>query len=492
MIRDLKTLKKFFREKVNTPIFGVGVYAFNRLGPEDFIPQYQLLALYDSLDTRLIEKDVPVFSLEREMGEKIRWQVRRNSTSVINHPRIKQHLTKYSFPLLLPYKSSSEMVLTCQKNDWQLAANPPNLGKQSIDNKVKFRRILEEIGVLYPPGGIVAFGDLDFDSLAKKYNLPLVIQYPLSGGGKGTFFIKTAKDLREARKSLITLTKGEISDSQEIVVSQFVRGPSPSVTGCVTRGGILSTSPQHQVLSMPELYSRSGAGLFCGHDWSFSHFSPRVCQQVYKATEKVGQYLRKIGYKGIFGLDFIMDEQTEKIYVVECNPRLLGSFPTLTMAQIRNGEPPILAFHILEFLSADCQVDIKTINQQMRRQRKGTQMLLHNLVDDWVQVHSRVRPGVYRLNSSDQGMVFVRDGYKLSHLKGEEEFLITEGILDKGTYFAPSRRIGRVLTLAPVLADYQHLNSWAKRIVACTTQEFDLRSVRLRQLRKLLNPRLRG
>jgi len=61
MIKDLKTLRKFFRERVNTPIFGVGVYAFNRLGPEDFIPQYQLLALYDSLDTRLIEKDVLFF-----------------------------------------------------------------------------------------------------------------------------------------------------------------------------------------------------------------------------------------------------------------------------------------------------------------------------------------------------------------------------------------------------------------------------------------------
>ena len=491
MIKDLKTLKRFFREKVNTPIFGVGVYAFNRLGPEDFIPRYQLLALYDSLETRLIEKDIPVFSLEREIGAKIRWQVRRNSTSVISHSRTKQYLLKYSSPLLLPYKSSLEMVSTCQKNDWQLAVNPPDLGKKSLDNKVKFQRILEEIGVLCPPGEIVVFGQLDFDSLAKKYNLPFVIQYPLSGGGKGTFFIKTGEDLREARKSLIGLTKGEIGNGQEVIVSQFIKGPSPSVTGCVTRWGILSTSPQHQVLSIPELYNRSGAGLFCGHDWSFSRFSPRICRQVYEITEKVGRYLQKIGYKGIFGLDFIMDEQTEKIYVVECNPRLLGSFPTLTMAQVRNGEPPILAFHILEFLNADYQVDVKEINRQMRRQRKGTHMLLHNLVDGWVESHGQIRPGVYRLNSN-QEMVFVRDGYKLNHLEREEEFLITEGILDKGAYFAPSRRIGRILTLAPILADYQHLNSWAKRIIACSARGLDLQPVSLWQLRKLFNPRLRN
>jgi len=491
MIKDLKTLKEFFKEKVKTPIFGVGVYAFNRLGPEDFISQYQLLALYDSLDTRLIEKDIPVFCLEREIGEKVRWQVKRNSTSVIDHPRTEQHLMKYSSPLFLPYESSSEMVLACQKNGWQLAANPPDIGKQSINNKVKFRRILEKIGVPCPPGEIVAFGDLGFDSLAKKYNLPFVVQYPLSGGGKGTFFIKTAEDLRKARKSLVALTEGEISDGQEMVVSQFIKGPSPSITGCVTHWGILSTSPQYQVLSMPELYNRSGAGLFCGHDWSFSRFSPHVCRQAYEITEKVGRYLQKIGYKGIFGLDFIMDEQIEKIYVVECNPRLLGSFPTLTMAQIRNGEPPILAFHILEFLNVDYQMDVKAINRQMRVQRKGAQMLLHNLTNNWVQIHSRVKPGVYRLDSN-QEMVFVRDGYKLSHLEKEEEFLITEGILDKGAYFVPSKRTGRILTLAPVLGDYRHLNSWAKKIVACANQGFDLRLVRLWQLRKLFNPRLRN
>ncbi|PIS15404.1 hypothetical protein COT63_00130 [Candidatus Shapirobacteria bacterium CG09_land_8_20_14_0_10_38_17] len=490
MIKDLKTLRKFFREKVNTPIFGVGVYAFNRLGPEDFIPQYQLLALYDSLDTCLIEKDIPVFSLEREMGEKIRWQVKRNSTSVIGHFKVKQYLAKHSFPLLLPYKSSSEMILTCQKNDWQLAANPPDLDKKSIDNKVKFRRILEVIGAPCPPGEIAFLGQLDFDSLAQKYNLPFVIQYPLSGGGKGTFFIKTAKDLRKARESLIALTKGEIDDNQEMIVSQFIKGPSPSVTGCVTRQGILSTSPQYQVLSMPELNNRSGAGLFCGHDWSFSHFSPYVCRQVYEITEMVGQYLQKIGYKGIFGLDFIMDERTEKVYVVECNPRLLGSFPTLTMAQISNGEPPILAFHILEFLNANYQIDTKAINQQMRMQRKGAQMLLHNLVNNQVQVSKKMRPGIYRLNN-DQEMIFIRDGYKLSHLKKEKEFLITEGILDKGAYFTPSGRIGRILTLTPVLADYQHLNSWAKKIVVRTTQGLGLRPVHFWRLKRLFNPRLR-
>jgi len=50
VIKDLTTLKKFFQEKVNFPIFGTGVYAFHRLGPDDFLPDYRILALRRSLE----------------------------------------------------------------------------------------------------------------------------------------------------------------------------------------------------------------------------------------------------------------------------------------------------------------------------------------------------------------------------------------------------------------------------------------------------------
>jgi len=325
-----------------------------------------------------------------------------------------------------------------------------------------------------PPGEIISFGKLNFYELRDKYGLPFVVQYPLSGGGKGTFFINNSRELKAAKSSLIALTKGRISDNQEMVVSRFVRGPSPSVTGCVTRWGIFSTSPQHQVLSMKELYRRpAGGGLFCGHDWSFSRFSPSVYRQAKKAVEKTGQYLRGIGYRGIFGLDFIMDEKTKKLYVVECNPRLLGSFPVLTMAQIRNGEPPILAFHILEFLGAEAFIDVRAVNKRMAAEKRGAQMLLHNLEGADAQITACVEPGVYRIE--EKKLRYLRPGYKLGHLRNEEEFIITGGVLPSGEWVGANRRLCRVLTLAPVLSSYRDLNSWAKRIVRLVYQAFALK-----------------
>ena len=58
MITDLPSLKQYFRDKVQAPIFGVGVYAFDRLGLEDIVENYRLLALRYSKDTKLIAKDI--------------------------------------------------------------------------------------------------------------------------------------------------------------------------------------------------------------------------------------------------------------------------------------------------------------------------------------------------------------------------------------------------------------------------------------------------
>ncbi len=62
IVKNLQTLKELFQQ-IKTPIFGVGVYAFHRLGLEDIVSKYRILALRYSLDTKLIEENIRVFSL---------------------------------------------------------------------------------------------------------------------------------------------------------------------------------------------------------------------------------------------------------------------------------------------------------------------------------------------------------------------------------------------------------------------------------------------
>lgn len=483
MIKDLKTLREFFQEKVTTPIFGVGVYAFNRLGPEEFIDNYRLLCLRYSLDTTLIEKDLEVFSLEKGMGI-YHLDVPRNSTSVLAHERTKAYLKRFKNPLIIPYKPSTKMLRRAEENDWRVAANPMRFGKKLFEDKIKFRRLLERLGVAVPEGEIRGVRDLNFEEFKKRYGLPFFVQHPKSGGGKGNFLISEWRDFVRMLKDLKEME--EKRGGGEVLVARFIRGSSPSLTGCVTKYGILSTSLQDQILDADCLFNKPGRlGLFCGHDWTKAKYGSRLERQADEIVEKVGQHFKKLGYKGIFGLDFVLDERRNKLYVVECNPRLLGSFPTITMAQIRNGEPPILGFHLLEFLGIDYELDVEAVKAAMRVRRLGAQMLLHNLEQAWAETTKQIRPGVYRLRRGK--LKYLRRGYKLSHLRKKYEFLITEGVPVKGSFFSPNRRLVRILCLRGVLKEGKELTPWARKVAKIVYNSFGMRKIRFSWLKRLLN-----
>jgi len=489
IINNYQTLKEFFQQ-VKTPIFGIGVYAFNRLGLEDIV-QYHILALRYSLDTKLIEKDVKTLSLEKGMGTK---HIRkpRNATTIVRHPKTKEHLDKFKNPALLVYKPSTKMERTCQKNNWRLLANPTSFGKDLFENKIKFRKILQEIGLAVPPGKIALLDNLHYGHLMNKYGLPFVIQHPTKGGGKGTFFINNQDDFDRAFEKL--KQKWDPEDERklipptQVIVAKFIQGYSPSATACVTKHGIISTNLQHQVLDIPQLFNpEKGSGLFCGHDWTGSQFDEAVNQQAYEMADKIGQYFQEHDYKGIFGLDFVLDEKDKQLYVIESNPRLVGSYPTLNMSQILNNEPPILAFHVLEFLDIDYQIDLEEINRQIRQKKTGSQMILHNLTGRWTKSHRQVKAGIYKLRKNK--LKYLRPGYDLKHLRNNEEFLLADGVLARKSHFSPNRRLCRILALNHVLDNsYKQLTPWAKQVAETVYQAFGLKPVRFVKIRKMLNP----
>jgi len=494
VIKDLKTLKELFKE-IKTPIFGVGVYAFDRLGLEKIVSNYKILVLRYSLDTKLIEKDIEILSLERNMGTKHIKQSRNATTLIARSEKIKKYLEKFKTPALYVHKASTKMEQACEENNWRLLSNPTGFGKKLLENKINFRRLLEDIDIAVPPGKITSLEKLHYGHLINKYGLPFIIQHPTKGGGKGTFLIDNQESFQETINRLNRTTDDVDNEGKtivpptEVIVTKFIQGTSPSITGCVTKDGILSTNLQHQVLDIPELYNpEKGFGLFCGHDWTSSNFDEKVSKQAYKYVQRIGKHFKKIGYKGIFGLDFVLSEKTKKLYVIECNPRMLGSYPVINMAQMLNNEPPILAFHILAFLEADYQIDIKAINKLMRQKKIGSQMILHNLTTHWAKNRKELKAGIYKIK--DNKLKYLREGYDLKHLKNKEEFLLADGVPFKKSHFSPNRRLCRILTLNSVLDEnnYKELNPWAKNVAETVYKAFVVKPVKLIKAKKFISP----
>ncbi|MFA6437437.1 MAG: ATP-grasp domain-containing protein [Candidatus Paceibacterota bacterium] len=485
---NTEIIKKIFGElKEDYAFFGLGVNAFNRLGPEHFISNYQILSLRNPLENELIKRDINVFSLEKESNSHI--DAPRNSNTVIKSKAINRFLKQFKNKKLvfLVYKPFLGMEKIAKKNGWILCANPYKFGKQLFENKIIFRKILESLNLPVPPGEIVENPKIilkNFENFQKKYDLPIVIQHPARGGGRGTFFIKNKREFEQ----ILPLLEGET------LVLKYISGSSPSITGCVTPWGIAHTSPQLQILDQEECYNlktKEGNGLWCGHDWSCSNFKKETLESIYISVKKVGQYLSEKKYKGIFGLDFIQDRITGKVYVGECNPRLLGSFPTLTMVQILNNEVPILAFHILSFLKLKPEQDnvmrhifMDSVNSMLAK-KCGAQLVLHNKEGQWAKTTKKILPGVYKIQKDK--LIYIREGYSMNHIKKNGEFLLSDGLRKSGAPLSPNRRIMRFITKESVLKDENKLSDWAKKAGRLSYESLDIKPVKFFKLKRFFN-----
>ena len=78
-------------------------------------------------------------------------------------------------------------------------------------------------------------------------------------------------------------------------------------------------------------------------------------EKISALAELTGNALQKIGYRGIAGIDFLVDEKKNNIFLLELNPRLLSNLGFVTKKQAAIGEIPLLTIHLLEMLGENLQ-----------------------------------------------------------------------------------------------------------------------------------------
>ncbi|MFH1509242.1 MAG: ATP-grasp domain-containing protein [bacterium] len=491
MITDFASAKKYAEENIKHSVVGIGVNAYNRVGLERILPHYSLACLVETPDNRTISHDVNIVTAYKNQDYLL--PVRFNSTSVLKNKKVQRYIAAQKNPAIFFYTVTHILEELVQEHNWPMIANPKKFGKEIYENKVFFRKLLKTKGLPVIPGETNSVKNINFSDLQKKYQR-FVVQIPDLGGGKGTFFINNEKDWQYFLDSSHTRKHGD----GELVITKFITGPSPSMTGVVTKHGVVSSRLVQQMLSAPECVSENkGSGTFFGHDFAASDFFSELNNQAIKILKTVGEEMKKDGFKGIFGIDFLIDKDERKVYPVECNPRLLGSFPAYTMAQEINNEVPFVLLQVLEFLNYDYEIAVEEISAQARSILPGAHFIIHNLEDTRVKATGQIKPGVYNLKSGQ--LNWLREGYHMIHIKNDDEFIITGGLPETGSIILSFARMARVLTKKAVLIGDSNstLNSWGKEIVSAirndlpvrpltTLEELDPRSLWGKWARKIL------
>lgn len=407
-IKTLSDLKQFLTAAKFNDLFFAVTFPKDGLGLEDIFP-YKIVSFDDHPIRELIKTDT--FALLASTTE----QPKRRSTSVLlKHPQTRKFIDTYHQyePNILTYKPSPSLESICQKNNWRLLANPAKLNRE-FEHKIKFAQYLTDLNLPQPDYEIKKLNDIEYDYFADHFGPKFFLQFPRGFAGSTTFLIKNATDLSSVKVKFL---------NYPAKISRQIVGPTYSLNACIVHptvnpNNIIIQRPFYQITDIPELNPSPGGT--CGNIYSTDLQVIADLKQLFDDARKFGQLLSQHGYRGIFGLDFVIDAATGQHYFIECNPRLTASIPMITKLQVQNNEVPLLALHLMEFLDLDYQLADSAIAPINQNPTIGSQIIFRNITPEPQATPITLKSGIYQVNSQKSlvpSKVKVKSIYKIKDL----------------------------------------------------------------------------
>jgi hypothetical protein len=131
-------------------------------------------------------------------------------------------------------------------------------------------------------------------------------------------------------------------------VSPFLEDVLPiNLGGTVWRDAVTVHYPSIQLIGIPGCGQRPFG--YCGNDFGLSRtLEPSLLDQMEESTKKIGSWLGSHGYRGTFGVDFLVHEGVPLF--TEVNPRFQGSTHLSCRISVEQGEPCLMLEHLASTL----------------------------------------------------------------------------------------------------------------------------------------------
>ncbi|EKE11579.1 MAG: biotin carboxylase-like protein [uncultured bacterium] len=471
VIKDLESLKAYCK-KIKNPIIGVGARTYNlTIGIHNIFNHFEILACKGGAkETHLIENKFKVTYLDNLKKDELK-NLDNHKTYCANKPQdlfknkaiLKYFASFKSKPIFLFFKTSPEIEKVLKEKRY-ISVNSDLRMHNKYENKINFQNLIDYLKIPSPEHATINANELDYNRITSLVGKKFVIQKPESELGSGTFFILEEKDFSTTIKK--PAIQDAIRKNIDLKITRFInRDCAPSITVLVSRFGVLYTGLQKQIIDAEEVTEKSRrSGVYCGHDWTSSRFDPKIQKQACEIAEKIGRYFQeKENFRGIFGIDFVLEKETNNLYPIEANVRLLGSFPLISMIQENAGQPIIQALQILEKLNRnDYELDIKSLNNLMAQNKPGAHLNIHSKNKKTSYVSGNIRPGIYKVDIANQKVTYSREGVFFSDLNEKNEILLTYGVPHKNRVFELHKCMCKLITRGSFLNNNDKLNKFAK------------------------------
>jgi hypothetical protein len=462
-MKTLAGIRRCFARN-ETPIYYFNTTAFNLIGAEEWIGGLRFINTVDSFAGAHPNAFVP----SDATGQKLSG-VEAANQYLLEHPAVARQAQPGGKALFLMFDEQNEA--RARALGLQVCL-PAAALRRALDSKVVTTELAQRAGVASVPNVLAPVASYaELRRVASALGADLVVQLPYGDSGHTTFFISGESDYQPHA--------ARIAAQPVVKIMRRIRCRQLTIEGCVTRHGALVGPLQTELVGFSELTPFSGG--WCGNEVFAANQSdlltPDIRQQAQQATLALGQQLRRAGYRGCFGLDLLLDQDTGALYLGEMNPRITGATPMTSQAMLDTESAPLLLFHLLEWLSPgaelDYELDVAAFNEQwLRAEGLGSwgQMILEQKEDTNDVVAAAPDSGLWQMQS-DGTAQFVRSAFSLDAVSRENEALFLRTVnVGQGQYKGGS--LGRIVLRGRLLTDDYRLQPRAQAWIRSFTEMF--------------------
>ena len=322
--------------------------------------------------------------------------------------------------------------------------------RHRLDSKIVMTRLAEQVGVRSVPNVIGRAGSYDeLLALAQSAGLgdDLVCEAPYGDSGNETFFLRGQRDWDHYAGDLV---------GQDLKVMKRIRNVEVCLEGALTRHGTVVGPAMTSLVGYPELTPAKGG--WCGNDIWRGVLPPGQTHAARQMVRKLGDGLRREGYRGYFEVDLLHDLDSGELYLGELNPRVSGVSPMTNLSTEAYADMPLFLFHLLEYMDVEYELDVEEINSRWERgygeDEVWGQLMIRETSPDLERFTATPRTGVWHLG--DDGRIsFARWGNDWDSLVDESEAFYMR-VAEPGDYRCQGAELGVLVTRGHLqTGDYQ-------------------------------------
>jgi biotin carboxylase len=385
-LNGISELRTFFRTN-SEPIYFIGPTAFNLLGIDRWVRNFQYIAYYDSWDGRHPRVFAPENRpyIEFESSEQI-------NNYLLRDAEVREYLRRRGgAPKVAMVFFDEETEEICREQGYDLILPPDSL-RRRLDSKIVTTQLGNEAGAPSVPnvlGHADSYAELSALAEASGLGEDLVVQTPYGDSGKTTFFIKSEQDWDSCAADV---------RGQQLKIMKRINNRAAAVEACITRHGTIVGPFMTDLTGYPELTPYKGG--WCGNDLFPDALSEADRNVAIGHVRKLGDRLAREGYKGFLEVDVLVDTDTGAVYLGELNPRISGVSSMTNVTAGAYADMPLFLFHLLEFMDVDYTIDVEEINERwsaLAAVDVWSQLIMKEPGDDVERILAAPRTGSWRM-----------------------------------------------------------------------------------------------